>query len=170
MSTDIPAAFQFGLSAEPIAAEKSQNDGTRMDRNHDHTKMCVGSKSVLILDLWLSATRLKKRKKTRKRKRQGEKNGINSLTIDLDRLKFNSHQTCPWLLAGDPQREGEGLSALPNSPCRVFPHSQCPGAGPPDYWGPICALTNIDISCKEDAKKSGVRLIFVFIFPFSSIN
>lgn len=36
--------------------------------------------------------------------------------------------------------------------------------------GLICTLANIDIYFKENAKKSGVHLIFVFIFLFSSIN
>lgn len=112
--------------------------------------------------------RTEKEKENKEEAEAGREREIKSLTTDLDGLNFNLRHACTRALAGGPWREA-GLT-LPAHPARSFPNSQGPGAAPPDFCGSICALTNIDIYCKENAKKSGVHLIFVFIFPFSSIN
>lgn len=116
--------------------------------------------------------RTSKEKENNEEAKAGTEREIKRLTTCSGGLNFDLHRACTRALRGRPCREA-GLpphTPSPPHPARSFPDSQGPGAAPPDFCDLGCALTNIDIYCKENGKKSGVHLISVFIFPFSSIN
>lgn len=132
----------------------------------ENNQMCLEFPDFRII---IEHYRTSKEKESKEEAKAGTEREIKRLTTYSDGLNFNLHHACTRPLGGPPWREA-GLPPPPTHPARSFPDSQGPGAAPPGFCDLGCALTNIDIYCKENGKKSGVHLISVFIFPFSSIN